>query len=228
MLTRSGGVRCDLTVTRGGENDFMVVTGGGSGMHDLAWLRSQLRPDERVEIVNMTDHRYCLGLWGPRARDIFGAVTDIDVSNDAFPYMTVREVNVGEVPGFAQRISYVGELGWELYGPIEMGGRVWDLLWDAGQEHGLIAAGLGAFDSLRLEKGYRLWGQDLNTEHDPLEAGSGFAVQVGQGLPGSRGLGARSGRGSRRAARVHDVRRSSLTWSWARSRSGPAGAWSRT
>ncbi|MGZ8579252.1 MAG: GcvT family protein, partial [Actinomycetota bacterium] len=177
MLTPNGGIRCDLTVTRGGEDDFMVVTGGGSGMHDLAWLRSQLRPDERVNIVNMTDHRFCLGLWGPRARDILGAVTDVDVSNDAFPYMNVRELNIGEVPGFAQRISYVGELGWELYGPIEMGDRAWSVLWEAGREHGLIAAGLGAFDSLRLEKGYRLWGQDLSTEHDPLEAGLGFAVK---------------------------------------------------
>ncbi len=195
MLAASGGIRCDLTVTRGGEDDFMVVTGGGSGMHDLAWLRSQLRPDERVNIVNMTDHRFCLGLWGPRARDILGAVTDADVSNEAFPYMTVREVNVGEVPGFAQRISYVGELGWELYGPIEMGDRVWDLVWEAGREHGLIAAGLGAFDSLRLEKGYRLWGQDLNTEHDPLEAGLGFAVNWDKDFQGREALERKRERG---------------------------------
>ncbi|MGZ8602941.1 MAG: GcvT family protein [Actinomycetota bacterium] len=188
MLTPNGGIRCDLTVTRGGEDDFMVVTGGGSGMHDLAWLRSQLRPDERVNIVNMTDHRFCLGLWGPRARDILGAVTDVDVSNDALPYMTVRELNIGEVPGFAQRISYVGELGWELYGPIEMGERAWNVLWEAGHEHGLIAAGLGAFDSLRLEKGYRLWGQDLNTEHDPLEAGLSFAVKWDKDFQGRDAL----------------------------------------
>ena len=191
MLTPSGGIRCDLTVTRAGEESFMVVTGGGSGMHDLAWLRRQLRGDERVSIANMTDHRFCLGLWGPRARDVLAAVTDADLANDAFPYMTMRELAIGEVPAFAQRISYVGELGWELYGPIEMGGRVWDLLWEAGIEHGLIAGGLGAFDSLRLEKGYRLWGQDITTEHDPFEAGLGFAVKMDKNFQGRDALRAK-------------------------------------
>jgi glycine cleavage system aminomethyltransferase T len=94
--------------------------------------------------------------------------------------MTARCLNVGEIgPVWAQRISYVGELGWELYGQIAMGDRVWELLWDAGREHGLVAAGLGAFDTLRLEKGYRLWGQDIDTERDPISAGLGFAVKTG-------------------------------------------------
>src|SRR6476620_10876775 len=191
MLTPSGGIRCDLTVTRSAEESFMVVTGGGSGMHDLAWLRQQLLDDERVSIANMTDPRFCLGLWGPRARDVLAAVTDADLANDAFPYMRMRELAIGEVPAFAQRISYVGELGWELYGPIEMGARVWDLLWEAGIEHGLIAGGLGAFDSLRLEKGYRLWGQDITTEHDPLEAGLGFAVKMDKDFQGRDALRAK-------------------------------------
>ncbi len=195
MPTPGGGIRCDLTVTRGGEDSFMVVTGGGSGMHDLAWLRSQLRDDERVSIANMTDHRFCLGVWGPRARDVLAAVTDADVSNEAFPYMTMRQLAVGEVPCFAQRISYVGELGWELYGPIEMGARVWDLLWEAGHQHGVIAAGLGAFDSLRLEKGYRLWGQDITAEHDPFEAGLGFAVKLDKDFQGRDALRAKRERG---------------------------------
>jgi glycine cleavage system aminomethyltransferase T len=98
------------------------------------------------------------------------------VSDDAIPYLRARSIDVAEVPLFAQRISYVGELGWELYGPMEQGARLWDALWAAGRDHGLIAGGLGAFDSLRLEKGYRLWGQDIHTEHDPFEAGLGFAV----------------------------------------------------
>ncbi|HEY7476645.1 MAG TPA: FAD-dependent oxidoreductase [Actinomycetota bacterium] len=191
MLTPSGGIRCDLTVTRGGDDAFMVVTGGGSGMHDLAWIRRQLRPDERVSIVDGTEHRFCLGLFGPRARDVLSAVTDADVSNGAFPYLTARHVHVAEVPALAQRISYVGELGWELYGPIEMGDRVWDVLWEAGRERGLIAAGLGAFDSLRLEKGYRLWGQDLTIEHDPLEAGLGFAVRWDKDFQGRGALEAK-------------------------------------
>ena len=109
-------------------------------------------------------------------------MTDEDVSNDAFPYLTAKYLNVGEVgPVWAQRISYAGELGWELYGQFAMGDRAWDLLWEAGREHGIVAAGSGAFDSLRLEKGYRLWGQDIHTEHDPFEAGLGFAVRMDKG-----------------------------------------------
>jgi glycine cleavage system aminomethyltransferase T len=155
------------------------VTGGGSGQHDLAWLRSQIRDGERVAITERTGSLFALGLWGPRARDVLQAVTDEDVSNEPFPYMTARSLNVGEVgPVWAQRISYAGELGWELYGQFAMGDRAWELLWEAGRDHGLIAAGGGAFDSLRLEKGYRLWNQDINTEHDPFEAGLGFAVKM--------------------------------------------------
>src|SRR5262249_28585445 len=161
---------------RVGEDSFMVVTGGGSGMHDLAWLRAQLRDDDRVTIANRTDERFCLGLWGPRARDVLAPTTDADVSNEAFPYMRMHPIAIGDEasrymgthrcargggPCLAQRISSAGELGGGLSAPIEGGPRVGDLLWEAGREHGVLAAGLGAFDSLRLEKGYRLWGQDI-------------------------------------------------------------------
>jgi glycine cleavage system aminomethyltransferase T len=189
MLTPSGGIRCDLTVTRKAEDLFRVVTGGGSGQHDLAWLRAQIRDGERVTITERTGSLFALGLWGPRARDVLAGVTDADVSNEAFPYLTATYLNIGEVgPVWAQRISYAGELGWELYGQFAMGDRAWDLLWEAGREHGLIAAGGGAFDSLRLEKGYRLWNQDVNTEHDPFEAGLGFAVKMDK--PGFQGKAA--------------------------------------
>jgi glycine cleavage system aminomethyltransferase T/glycine/D-amino acid oxidase-like deaminating enzyme len=182
MLTPSGGIRCDLTITRKDEDRFRVVTGGGSGQHDRAWLLAQRRPEERVNLTVRTGSLFALGLWGPKARDVLQAVTDVDVSNEAFPYMTARYLNVAEVdPVWTQRISYAGELGWELYGQIAMGQRAWDALWEAGQEHGIVAAGGGAFDSLRLEKGYRLWGQDLHTEHDPFEAGLGFAVRMDEG-----------------------------------------------
>jgi glycine cleavage system aminomethyltransferase T len=145
----------------------------------LAWMRRQIRDGERVRITERTGSLFALGLWGPRAREVLAAVTEVDVGNEAFPYMTARYLNVGEVgPVWAQRISYAGELGWELYGQIAMGQRAWDTLWEAGLEHGIVAAGGGAFDSLRLEKGYRLWGQDLHTEHDPFEAGLGFAVRM--------------------------------------------------
>ena len=189
MLTPRGGIRCDLTVIRKDEDLFRVVTGGGSGQHDLAWMRAQIGDGERVTIAERTGSLFALALWGPRARDILRSVTDADVSNEAFPYMTATYLNVGEVgPVWAQRISYVGELGWELYGQFAMGDRAWELLWEAGREHGLIAAGLGAFDSLRLEKGYRLWGQDIHTEHDPFEAGLGFAVKMDKDFQGKPAL----------------------------------------
>jgi glycine cleavage system aminomethyltransferase T/glycine/D-amino acid oxidase-like deaminating enzyme len=182
MLTLAGGIRCDLTITRKAEDLFRVVTGGGSGQHDLAWMRRQLRDDQRVSITERTGSLFALGLWGPRAREILRDVTEADLGNEAFPYMTARYLNVGEVgPVWAQRISYAGELGWELYGPFAMGARAWELLWEAGRDRGLVAAGLGAFDTLRLEKGYRLWGQDIDTEHDPFEAGLGFAVKMDKG-----------------------------------------------
>jgi glycine cleavage system aminomethyltransferase T len=200
MLADSGGIRCDLTIARKGEELFRVVTGGGTGQHDLAWMRRQIGGDERVRITERTGSLFALGLWGPRAREILGVVTDADLGNDAFPYMTARYLHVGEVgPVWAQRISYAGELGWELYGQFAMGDRTWDLLWGAGREHGLVAAGLGAFDTLRLEKGYRLWGQDIDTEHDPFEAGLGFAVKMNKGeFQGREALARRLERGPTR------------------------------
>lgn len=198
-LTSRGGIRLDLTIARKDDDLFRVVTGGGSGQHDLAWLRAQIRRDDRVTITERTGSLFALGLWGPKARDVLQAVTDADVSNDAFPYMTGRYLNVGEVgPVWAQRISYVGELGWELYGQFAMGDRAWELLWKAGREHGLIAAGLGAFDTLRLEKGYRLWGQDINIEYDPFEAGLGFAVKMDKEFQGKAELERRIDRGPTR------------------------------
>src|SRR5919109_1904583 len=189
MLTPTGGIRCDLTVTRKDEGRFRVVTGGGSGQHDRAWILAQRRPDERVELTVRTGSLFALGLWGLRARDVLQAVTDEDVSNQAFPYMTARYLNVGEVaPVWAQRISYAGELGWELYGQFAMGDRAWELLWNAGRDHGIVAAGLGSFDTPRLEKGYRLWGQDIGTEYSPFEAGLGFAVKMHKGFQGKEAL----------------------------------------
>lgn len=188
MLTQRGRIRCDLTVTRLAPDRFRIITGAGSGQHDLAWLRAQVRPGERVTITERTAELFTLGLWGPRARAILAQVSDADVANQVFPYMTGRWLHVGEVPVWAQRISYAGELGWELYGEFAMGERVWELLWQAGREHGLIAAGLGAFDTLRLEKGYRLWGQDIDAEHTPLVAGLGFALRWDKDFQGKAAL----------------------------------------
>ncbi|MDP9401649.1 MAG: FAD-dependent oxidoreductase [Actinomycetota bacterium] len=181
MLSPGGKIMCDLTVTRLTEDRFFVVTGGAVGKHDLAWMRRGLPEDGSVHLDDQTSGLCCLGVWGPRARDLASAVTEDDVSNDAFPYMTARELHLGLVPVRMLRISYVGELGWEVYAPVEFGAALWDTLWRAGEPLGVLACGGAAYDSLRLEKGYRLWGADIDEEHDPYEAGLGFAVKLGKG-----------------------------------------------
>lgn len=181
MLNEHGRIKCDLTVTRLEDERFLVVTGGLYGIHDIAWLRGHLPCDDSARIVDLTSSDCCIGLWGPEARNIIAAVSGDDLSSDVFPYMTARKITVGNVPVLALRISYVGELGWELYAPMEFGLTLWDTLWEAGQPFGVVAAGGGAFDSLRLEKGYRLWGADIHTEYNPYEAGLGFAVRLNKG-----------------------------------------------
>ncbi len=181
MLTPRGGIKCDLTVTRLGPERFLVVTAGSTGPHDLDWIQSHLPQDGSVRVADVSAEQCCVGLWGPKARDVLSQVCEDDVSNAGFPYLTAKPITVGGVPALALRISYVGELGWEIYAPVDHGLQLWDAIWEAGRPLGLIAAGGGAFDSLRLEKGYRLWGNDIHTEYDPYEAGLGFAVKLRKG-----------------------------------------------
>ena len=196
MLDDRGGIRSDLTIARLGPDRFQI---GANGNLDYDQLRRLAPPDGSVAVRDITAGTCCIGLWGPRARDILASLTDSDVSNEAFRYFQGRELWVGNVPVTALRLSYVGELGWELYTTADMGPKLWDTLWAAGQEHGLIAAGRSAFGSLRLEKGYRSWGADMTTEHDPYEAGLGFAVRMDKGE--FVGRGALQGRGEAAAAR---------------------------
>ncbi|HEY8180492.1 MAG TPA: FAD-dependent oxidoreductase [Candidatus Limnocylindria bacterium] len=178
MLNQRGGIECDFTVTRLAEDRFWIVTGTAFGNHDLGWIRRHAPANTGVEVRDLTSARACLGIWGPAAREIVGSLTDDDLSNDAFPYMTARQISVGAVPVLALRVTYVGELGWELYCPTEFGLSLWDALWQAGQTHGLRAAGYRAIDSLRLEKGYRVWSSDITPEDTPYQAGLGFAVRL--------------------------------------------------
>ena len=181
MLNPKGGIECDFTVTRLAEDRFRIVTGTAFGRHDLAWIRQHAPEDGSVHVEDVTSKYACLGLWGPRARDILQPLTTADLSSAAFPYMRAREVPVGPVPCLALRVTYVGELGWELYCPTEFGLRLWDTLWEAGRGHGLVAAGYKAIDSLRLEKGYRVWGADMTPDDSPYESGLGFAVRLDKG-----------------------------------------------
>jgi glycine cleavage system T protein len=181
MLNARGGIECDFTVTRLAEDRFRIVTGTAFGQHDLAWIRAHLPDDGSVEVSDVTSALACLGLWGPRARDILQPLTAVDLANDAFPYMSATELSVGFVPCLALRVTYVGELGWELYCPIEFGARLWETLWEAGRPHGMVAGGYRAIDSMRLEKGYRVWGADITPDVTPYEAGLGFAVKLDKG-----------------------------------------------
>jgi glycine cleavage system aminomethyltransferase T/glycine/D-amino acid oxidase-like deaminating enzyme len=178
LLNSRGGIECDLTVTRVTSDRYLLVTGTAFGQHDAGWLRKQLPQDGRVVINDITSGRVCLGLWGPRSRDILAATTTDDLGNEAFPYLTARAITIGSVPVYALRVTYVGELGWELYAPTEFGVALWDTLWEAGQPHGLVAGGYRAIDALRLEKGYRVWSSDITPEETPYEAGLGFAVRL--------------------------------------------------
>ena len=181
MLNERGGIECDFTVTRLAEDRFRIVTGTAFGQHDAAWIRSHAPDDGSVLVEDVTSRFACLGLWGPAARDLLQPLAESDLGNEAFPYMRARQISVGHVPCLAVRVTYVGELGWELYCPTEFGRRLWDTIWDAGAEHGLVAGGYKAIDSLRLEKGYRVWGADITPDETPFEAGLGFAVKLDKG-----------------------------------------------
>jgi 4-methylaminobutanoate oxidase (formaldehyde-forming) len=178
LLNHDGGIEADLTVTRLAVDHFRLVTGTAFGGRDLQWIRRHLPRGGSVTAEDVTSSRACLCLWGPAAREILAPLTDADLSDQAFGFLRAREINVGSSPVLAQRITFVGELGWELYPPVEFAARLWDELWEAGRAHGLRAGGYRAIDSLRLEKGYRVWGSDITPDVTPDEAGLTFAVAM--------------------------------------------------
>jgi glycine cleavage system aminomethyltransferase T/glycine/D-amino acid oxidase-like deaminating enzyme len=178
LCDEQGGVKSDVTIARLGAHHFQVAV---NGLQDIAYLRTASPADGSVSVCDITSGTCCVGVWGPLAREVVQPLTDADLSNGAFPYFSARQFFVREVPVTALRLSYVGELGWELYTTPDYGYRLWQLLWQSGQRHGIIAGGRGAFDSLRLEKGYRLWGADMQTEYNAYEAGLGFTVKLDKG-----------------------------------------------
>jgi 4-methylaminobutanoate oxidase (formaldehyde-forming) len=178
MLNRRGGIECDFTVTRRDRDRYLIVTGTAFGNHDLGWMLRHLPDDGSVRIRDATSALACFGIWGPRARDILQGLTRDDLSNEAFPYLTSRMITLGSLVVLALRVTYVGELGWELYIPSEYGRALWRTLWEAGRPFGLVAAGYRAIDALRLEKGYRVWSSDITPEETPFEAGLGFAAKL--------------------------------------------------
>lgn len=178
LLNRKGGIESDVTVTRVAENEFRIISGTSFVSSDLGWMQLHQPDDGSVVIEDVTDRMGCLGLWGPQARKVLQAVSSTDVSNAAFPYMTARAVDIQGAAVWAQRVSYAGELGWELYILPADACAVFDALMEAGRQHGIRPAGYKALDSLRLEKGYLYWSGDITPEDNPLEAGLGFCVHL--------------------------------------------------
>lgn len=176
-LNEFGGIESDVTVTRWSDDEWVVLSGPATVNRDLAWMRRNVRSDEFVTIADITGTHSMLAVMGPNSRDLLQSLTDSDLSNDAFPFGTTQIIDLGMTFVRATRMTYVGELGWELLIPVEYSEHVFDTLVEAGSEHGLKLAGYHAMNSLRMEKGYRSWGHDISGKDTPLEAGLGFTVK---------------------------------------------------
>jgi len=177
-LNERGGIEADLTVTRLAENDYLVVTGAGAQVRDFKWLTSHIPDDAHCFATDVTSGYAVISVMGPNSRALLQSVSPDDLSNEAFPFAHSREIEMGMGLVRASRITYVGELGWELYVPTEFAPHIFETVMEAGEGHGLKPAGLHALNSLRIEKAYRHWGHDISEEETPLEAGLGFAVKT--------------------------------------------------
>ena len=182
-LNHQGGIEADLTVTRLAENTFLIVTGGAVAGHNRNWLQRNIPTGANAVVTDVTSAYAVIGLMGPNSRALLSEVADADVSNEAFPFGTAREIDLGYAKVLAFRVTYVGELGWELYVPSEFARGVFDALMAAGDPYGLKLAGMHAQDSCRIEKAYRHWGHDITGEDTPLEAGLAFACALRKDLP---------------------------------------------
>jgi glycine cleavage system T protein len=181
FLNTRGGVEADVTVSRLEQNKFWVITGSGFLANDLAWLQMKKQEGDNVTLRDITTDWACLALWGPKARLVLSKATQDDVTNDAFPYLSAKFITINGVRMWAQRVSYVGELGWELYIPNNRASIVWDILMGAGKEFDIEVGGYKVLDSLRLEKGYRYYTTDVTQLETPFEAGLGFCVHFDKG-----------------------------------------------
>ena len=172
MLNARGGIECDLTVARLAEDRFYIVTGTGFATHDFDWISRNIPDGLDATLIDITSEYAVFSLMGPRARDVLSALTRDDVSNAGFPFGACREIAHRRRAGAALRVTYVGELGWELHVPVEFAARVYERLMEAGAPHGIANAGYRAIESLRLEKAYRAWGADIGPDHTPLRRAS--------------------------------------------------------
>jgi len=183
MLNGRGGIECDLTVARLAHDRYYIVTGTGFATHDFDWITRQIPADLEARLVDVTSAHAVLALMGPQARRVLENLTRDDLSNTAFPYGQARRLSVAGAPVLALRVTYVGELGWEIHVPVEFAVTVYAALMEVGAGFGIANAGYRAIETLRLEKGYRAWGADIGPDHTPLEAGLGWAVKLKTDIP---------------------------------------------
>ena len=183
MLNTRGGIECDLTVARLAEDHFYIVTGTGFRTHDFAWIADHIRPGLDATLTDITEHYGTLSVMGPKSRAVIQEVSKAEMSNAAFKFGEVREIDIAGHKVRALRVTYVGELGWELHMPIGATGDVFDALMLAGKSHGIAPVGYRALESLRLEKGYRAWSSDITPNDTPLHAGLGWAVKLKTNQP---------------------------------------------
>ena len=183
LLNSRGGIECDVTVARVTDDCYYIVTGTGFASHDLHWMRTHVAAGLAVEFTDVTDNYSVISVFGPRSRDLLSSICEDDLGNAAFPFGSAREIRVAGVSVMALRITYVGELGWELHTPVASAREVYGAVMAAGQAHGVADCGYRAIESLRLEKGYRAWSSDLSPDHTPLQAGLGFAVKLNSNTP---------------------------------------------
>jgi glycine cleavage system T protein len=181
MLNEHGGIEADITVTRLEDEEYLVITAAATTRHDFEWIKRFLPENGNVAVQDVTPMYGCLTLSGPQSRKVLHQACSDDVSNEAFPFMTMKKITIGDAQVYALRMSYVGELGWELYHPIKSQKSVYEKLYQAGQEYSLKNYGYRALDSLRMEKGYRLWGFDMTGQDTPFEAGLSQFVSLDKG-----------------------------------------------
>lgn len=188
MLNVRGGIESDVTITQIDDQTFRMISGTSLNSHDMDWLRDHLPDDGSVVLKDVTATLTCFGIWGPASRDMLSKLTSQDLSTEAMPFLSMRETTIGDIPVQLVRVTFVGELGYEIYASIEQGLTLWERLWAAGQPFGLVACGYKAIDSLRAEKGYLYWGADMSPDETPFEAGLGFAVAKNKDFLGKDAL----------------------------------------
>ncbi len=181
LCNERGGIEADVTITRLAEDRFYFVTGSALGVRDRSTIERHIPAAGGVAIDDHTSARAVLNLCGPRSRDVLAQLTDAPLANADFPYMSARQLDIGYAPVLALRVTYLGELGYELHVPVEYALHLYERLWAAGQAHGIANAGYRAINSLRLEKHYLIWGADITPDYNPFEAGLGFCVALGKG-----------------------------------------------